>query len=119
YALLVKTLSVTNLQEEAEPTGTSGVNDTPGTAEAITPGTVHGYHVSDEDDFYTITVTGPTKIHLELTAYRNGVSREDPKYYDTYLYLYDTDGTTELISVDDAYFYDSAIEYTLTAAGTY
>src|SRR5262245_44332593 len=57
YALLVKTLTVTNLQEEAEPTGTDGVNDTPGTAQVITPGTIHGFHVADGDDYYQFTTT--------------------------------------------------------------
>jgi len=119
YVLRVHTVNVPNLQQEAEASGTDGANDTPATAETINPGTMHGYHVSGGFDYYKFTVSGPTTIGFEMTAYRNGPNRGDPNYYDTYIYLYDTDGTTELVHNDDTYFYDSAIQYRLTTAGTY
>src|SRR5882672_8252213 len=40
YAIKVSTVSVPGQQIEAEPQGTTGVNDTPATAQTITPGTV-------------------------------------------------------------------------------
>jgi hypothetical protein len=119
YVLRVHYLSVPNLQEEAEPTATSGVNDTFGTAQAITPGTIHGFHVAGEDDFYSFTVSGPSIVRFEMTAYRNGVNRGTAFYYDTYIYLYDQDGVTQLTSDDDSYFYDSSIQYKFDTAGTY
>jgi hypothetical protein len=119
YALLVKNVTVTNLQEEAEPAGTSGVNDTPATAQAITPGVIHGFHVSDEDDYYSFTTTGITKVHFDLTAYQDGVSNGDTQYYDSFMYLYDQDGTTILQQDDDCHYYDSCIEEAIVTPGRY
>jgi hypothetical protein len=119
YALRVHYITVSNLQEETEPTATDGVNDTPATAQVITPGTIHGFHVSGGLDYYTFTVAANTTVRFEMTAYRNGPNRGDANYYDPYIYLYDIDGTTELASDDDSYFYDSSIQYNFDLAGTY
>lgn len=119
YALTVSLVDVGTMQAEVEPAGVTGVNDTGATAEAITPGIVRGFHVDDESDFYSFTITEPTVIDFDLTAYRNGIFGGDDEYFDTWLALYDTDGTTQIDSTDDTYFYDSAIHHLITTPGTY
>jgi len=119
YILRASSVSVSGPQQEAEAAGVSGDNDTFDTAELIRPGTMHGYHVASELDYYKFTISGPTVVSFELCAYRNGVYADTGIYYDTWVELFDTDGTTELTSDDDTYFYDSAIQYELTTAGTY
>jgi len=119
YTLHVHTTSLANLQQETEASGATGANDTDGTAEPITPGTVHGFHVDDELDYYSFTVSAPSIVRFEMTAYRNGMCQGDTEYYDPLLALYDVDGTTELWSDDDTFFYDSAIQYHIDTPGTY
>jgi hypothetical protein len=119
YELRVLYPVVTGKQEEAELQGTDGGNDTPATAQTITPGTLHGFHVAGGVDDYTFTIDGPTTVRFEMTAYRNGVCRGDPHYYHPKMRLLDTDGTTELASDDGSFFFDPAIQHRFTAAGTY
>lgn len=119
YAVRVANVNLGSLQTEDEATGATGDNDTAATAEAIQPGTVHGFHVDDESDYYSFTVSGPSIVRFELTTYRNGVFGGDDSYFDTWLSLYDTDGTTVLFDNDDSFFYDSAIHYRFETAGTY
>ncbi len=119
YILRASYVSLSGLQEEAEQSGTTGANDTFDTAQAITPGTIHGYHVADELDYYSFSVSTPTVVRFELSAYRNGVHDDSGLYYDPSVHLYDSDGTTELAFNDDAYFYDSGIQYEIDTAGTY
>jgi len=119
YILRASYVSVSGPQQEAEAAGVSGDNDTFATAELIRPGTMHGFHVAGELDYYKFTISGPTVVRFEMNAYRNGVHNDSGLYYDTWVELMDTDGTTELTSDDDSYFYDSAIQYELTTAGTY
>jgi hypothetical protein len=119
YILRVSTVPAPGLQQETEAAGVSGDNDDSTTAEAIHPGVMHGFHVADELDYYKFTVGGPTVVRFEMNAYRNGVHNDSGLYYDTYVYLYDTDGATELTSNDDTYFYDSAIQYEIDTPGTY
>ena len=104
---------------EMEPIMVSGSNDAFGTAEAITPGRIKGFHVDDENDYYSFTIAEPTVVRFTLTAHRNGVWRSDDAYYDPAMTLYDTDGTTALRINDDVYYYDSALITRLAAAGTY
>jgi hypothetical protein len=119
YAIVVSNVSVPNLQIETEAIGVSGVNDVHTDAQAITPGTVYGFHVDDEQDYYSFTIAVPTLVDLELVAFRNGVWQADDEYYDPAMSLFDTDGTTSLAHNDDTYFYDSGIEFWLATPGTY
>ena len=43
-----------------EPVMVSGSNDAFGSAEAITPGRIKGFHVDDEMDYYSFTIAEPT-----------------------------------------------------------
>ncbi len=119
YALKVTLNDLGTQQVEAEAVGVSGANDTVGTAETITPGVVRGFHVDDEFDDYSFTITGPTVVDFEMLEYRNGVFAGDDAYFDPEISLYDTDGTTVLASNDDTFFYDSGIHFLLETAGTY
>ena len=117
YAIRVNRLSESGLQTEAATPGAT--NDTFDTAEAITPGLVEGFHTNGDHDYYSFEITSPSVVRFEMFAYRNGVFAEDDNDYDTFLDLYDTDGTTNLFSNDDAFFYDSGIQYQLNTPGTY
>lgn len=119
YILRASKVSVSGLQEEVEARLVSGDNDTFGTAEAIHTGTVHGFHVADELDYFSFTVSSPTVVRFAMNAYRNGVHDGTALYYDPIINLYDTDGTTLLTTNDDVYFFDSSIEYEIDTAGTY
>jgi hypothetical protein len=119
YGVKVTTVPVSGVQVEAEAEGVSGDNDTAATAEPITPGTMVGFHVDGEHDYYKFHIASPSTVRFELTAYRNGAWNGDDDDFDTYAYLYDTDGTTELFSQDDSFFYDSAIQYQIDTPGDY
>lgn len=119
YAIKVSTVPVSGVQIEAEPVATTGVNDTPATAQTITPGNVYGFHVDDEVDYYKFHVSSPSTVRFELTAYRNGPNNGDDDDFDTELVLFDTDGTTTLFDDDDSFFYDSAIQYQINTPGDY
>ncbi|MBK7644407.1 MAG: hypothetical protein IPJ19_15425 [Planctomycetes bacterium] len=119
YILRASYVSLPGMQEEAEARGVSGENDDFSTAQAIHTGTIHGYHVADELDYYSFTISSPTVVRFQLTAYQNGVHDDTAIYYDTIASLYDTDGTTQLFSNDDAVFYDSGIQYEIDTPGTY
>jgi hypothetical protein len=119
YAIVVSDVSIAGLQLETEAVAVTGENDVHTDAEAITPGTVYGFHVDDEADYYSFTLAEATFVDLELVSFRNGVWQADNEYYDPMIVLYDTDGTTSLAQNDDTYFYDSGIEFWLTTPGTY
>ncbi|MEW6071503.1 MAG: hypothetical protein AB1726_02765 [Planctomycetota bacterium] len=119
YGLLMSEVDLGALQEEIEAPGVSGDNDTALTAEPITPGILHGWHVDEEMDFYSFDIAGPSIVRFTLTAYRNGVYAGDDEYYDPEINLYDTDGLTVLDNGDDSYYYDSAIHYRIDTPGTY
>lgn len=120
YVVRWSRLNVGPIQFEAEPRMMTGMNDDFMTAQAISPGTVCGYHVDDEDDYYSFTVgANGAIVEFEIYTYRNGVYDGDDDSTDSYLYLYDTDGVTELFSDDDSWFYDSAIQYAIVNPGTY
>ncbi|HZN62014.1 MAG TPA: Ig domain-containing protein [Planctomycetota bacterium] len=118
YLLRINPLSLGTIQVESES------NNTFGTADAITPGTIRGTRVDGDDDVFSITITGPTIVYFEITAYRNGVfgvgGVPDDDYFDPRLALVDSDQATFLAINDDAwFFYDSAIHYLITDPGTY
>ena len=118
YCLRVDTVNVGSLQLEIGDDALLG-NDVFGDAEPIVPGTVYGFHDDDDSDYFSFEVNSPSVVRFELTSYRNGVIAGDDDYYDTWLTLYDTDGTTALYSDDDTYFYDSAIAFLIDTPGTY
>lgn len=105
------------LQFEQELEGVSGTNDTDATAEPIVPGTIYGFHVDDEADFYSFDVAAPSVVTFEMRAHRNGVWGTDT-YYDPEITLYDPT-VTQLFNNDDSFYYDSSIEYLITTPGTY
>jgi hypothetical protein len=119
YVVTVRTQTPLGYQAELEPAGTSGANDTTGTSESVTAGTVHGHHVDGEIDVFSFQVSAPTFVSLELTSYRNGVFHGDDDYFDARLRLLDANGATELSANDDAFFSDPAIHYRIDTPGTY
>ena len=60
---------------------------------------------------HSFQVTEPSIVEFEQKLYRNGIYMSDDDYVDPMLSLYDTDGTTLLRTQDDAYWYDSRIDY--------
>jgi hypothetical protein len=118
YAFRLVNFTPSGAQAEGEAQGATGGNDTPATAQAITPGSVSGWSVSGEVDYYSFTLTAPSIAHLDVTAYRNGAYRNDDSYLDSELELYAGDGTTLLNNNDDAFFGDPALNQILPA-GSY
>jgi clostripain len=91
-------------------------NEAPGQATFIG----HGATLSDaaicpagDVDYYAFSGNAGDSIVADIDAAALGSS------LDSYLYLYDTDGVTELAQNDDYDGYDSLIEYVLPADGTY
>jgi putative hemolysin len=91
-------------------------NDTWGEATAV----AYGDTLTDPDicpagdvDYYAFTGNAGDTVVADIDAWAIGSS------LDSYLYLYDTDGVTELTHNDDYDGLDSHIEYTLPANGTY
>jgi hypothetical protein len=119
YALLVRKGTPATYQQEAEPAGTTGVNDTSATAQAITPGTLQGFHTDDNSDFYSFTITGPTVACFETISQRNGTFGGDTDYFTPELRIYGTDGTTVITSESETFFGDAQACVALLAAGTY
>jgi hypothetical protein len=118
YLVTIKNVVLpTPVQFETELEGISGSNDTDATAEAIVPGTVFGFHVDDESDFYSFEVTEPVLLRFETRAFRNGAWKGGT-YFDPEIHLYDPT-VSNLFTDDDTYYYDSSIEYVATTAGTY
>ena len=119
YLLSVQTNDLpTPLQFEAELEGAIGGNDTDATAESITAGTLAGFHVDDEVDWYTFDITVPTLVTFTMNTHRNGIWKGDDEIFDPELTL--LDGTlASLRNNDDTFYLDSSIEYALTTAGTY
>jgi hypothetical protein len=105
------------LQFEAEAEGVSGDNDTEATAEPITPGTVSGFHVDDESDFYSFTVTNPALVTFALFGHRDGAWKTDT-YFDPEIVLEDPSFVV-LDDNDDTFYLDSSIHRVLETPGTY
>jgi hypothetical protein len=119
YAVRPSLVALGSAQEEFEPAGTTGANDTPNTSQDIQPGVVHGFHAQGDLDYYAITVDEPTVLRFEVTAYRDGVHDGDDGYYDPTLQLFDTNGSTPLLSEDDGFFFDPALAFEIQVPGTY
>src|SRR3954447_8958355 len=123
YALVVKLAAPpSGLQIEAEPATAVGQNDTKATAQPLSPGVVFGHYQTpgatstSDSDFYKLTIAGKTRVHLDLTASRNGAS--GAAAWDPIMELQDSQGTT-LWRNDDMVFHDPAIDYVITEPGDY
>ncbi len=119
YVFTLRTRSPGVSQNELEPATTAGANDSTATAETLVPGLLRGFHVDGETDVFAFTLTAPSVVRFELTAYRNGVWHGDDAYFDAQLRVLDTDGLTQLASEDEAFFSDPALHLRLETAGTY
>jgi len=120
YAMIASLVTLPSaIQHEVEATAVSGINDTAATAEVVTPGTIAGFHVDGEEDWYKFTVTVPSEVSYVMWGHRNGVWNSDDDSYDPEVEIVDTDGTTVLSNVDDFYFYDSSFKRVITTPGDY
>jgi hypothetical protein len=106
------------LQLELEPPGFSGANDGELTAEPIVPGTVSGFFVDDESDWYSFTLTGASLVTFTMHAHRNGLWQGDDSHYDSRIDLLGP-GMVLQASNDDTYYKDSALHHLLATPGTY
>lgn len=111
------TTLATPLQFELEPEGMTGANDSSATAEAIAPGTVAGFHVDEETDWYTFDVTAPSLATFTLHGHRNGVWKGDDSYFDPEVRLHSA--AFVLDSNDDTFYLDSALHFVINTPGTY
>ncbi len=119
YAVLVREVpGHDDLQKEAEGELVTGLNDTPGTAEAIEPGVICGFYVNDELDYYSFQITEPSIVSFEMCSFRNGTWHNLP-LHDGGLVLYDTDGVTQLAQDAEWFGFDPAIQYKFENPGTY
>jgi len=103
---------------ELEPAGVSGANDSDLAAETIAPGTVSGFFVDDESDWYAFTLSEASLVTFTMHAHRSGVWQGDDFYYDSEITLLDS-GLASLATNDDSYYLDSTIHHVLTAPGSY
>jgi len=91
-------------------------NDTPGQATPIGYGTTltdPDICPAGDEDYYSFVGSAGDPIAVDIDAWAIGSS------LDSVLYLYDTDGVTQLYGNDDYDGLDSYFEYTLPANGTY
>ncbi len=103
YVLRVRYVNPIPTQFELEPANQIGIDDTPGTAQPISPGTISGNHRHANDDYYALAVSGPRVLRVEIVAQRDGAVGGAPTLYDPLLRLYDVDGSTLLPENDDAF----------------
>lgn len=119
YLVSVKRTQFTgNVQFETEAAGVSGDNDTDTTAQTLTPGVLHGWHVDDETDFYSFPVTAPSLLRFTMSGHRNGFLAGDDGNIDPEIYLYDS-GVSLLAVNDDTFYLDSAIQFIVNTPDTY
>ncbi|MEM7164699.1 MAG: hypothetical protein AAF581_04505 [Planctomycetota bacterium] len=118
YSIRCVPVEMSELQYETEAYGESGGNDTIDTAQLVESGTIWGYHVDDESDYYAFEISAPSLVTMEMMTYRNGFLATETRYYDPYLRFYDATGA-QLATNDDAYFYDSTIWVYIDQPGTY
>lgn len=72
----------------------------------------HNFHTGSDNDWASLTVNADDTYTIETIPVTSSI--------DTYMYLYDTNGTTLISGNDDAGInYCSLITYTFTSAGTY
>ncbi|HEY6908742.1 MAG TPA: hypothetical protein VI356_05205 [Myxococcales bacterium] len=124
YALVLRLLSVpAGLQLESEPAGATGQNDTPATAQPLLPGVLYGSSdvvaagAPPFSDYFKLAVPSPLRLHLDLTATRNGSAWGD-RPWTPRLELQDAAGNV-LWGSDGAAFVDPAVDFIVTVPGTY
>jgi Bacterial pre-peptidase C-terminal domain len=124
FGVLLTLPAVTGaIQTEAEASGTVGTNDTPATAEALSPGVMFGHYDNPStnvsaSDFYKITITAPTRVHMELSSARNGFANGSLVLWDPAMTLQDAVGNI-LWQSDNTCYLDPTIDYVIVNAGTY
>lgn len=117
YAVLVRDVPM-SLVPEAEPPGTTGGNNTFGSAEFVAgPATVYGWHVDGESDYFKFQVRAGDIIRLAIVAYRNGVV-QGPGYFNPRLWIYDPFGH-KVEKVSSTVFHDVEISYFAPIPGMY
>jgi hypothetical protein len=120
YALLLKLSNPAVAPQLEAATG----HDSIANAQPISPGLVAGQYQSatNGSDYYKLTIqNAPTRVRLDLIASRNGVASPLPTAaagFDGVMELQDAQGTV-LWHNDDTVFLDPAIDYVVTANGTY
>jgi len=119
YALRVTNVSPAPNLSEIETALETGIDDTPGTAQSISPGVLAGFHRDGNDDFYSLEIPGPRVVRAEVVSARNGAWEAATSVYDPLLRLYDVDGSTILEENDDAFFRDPAVQFEVAGGGTY
>ncbi|HET7785526.1 MAG TPA: PPC domain-containing protein [Myxococcales bacterium] len=124
YAVLLRLLSLPPLlQLESEPAGATGQNDTPATAQTLLPGVLYGSSdvvaagAAPFSDDFKIAIVAPTRVHLDLTAVRNGSAWADTPWIPR-LELQDSAGNV-LWGSDGSAYSDPAVDYVVTVPGTY
>lgn len=70
-----------------------------------------GYYDGDDVDWYSLNVTSPGTVKIRLHELEAGAANLD-------MFLYDTDGTTELVDSNTVEEYEG-IHYNFTSTGTY
>ena len=119
YVLRLSYVSFGPGPTEDEHPNDVGSNDSTGTAEPVFPGTLNGFHRNGNDDFFSVTVPGPSVLRFEVVGHRVGSFEGELTAFDPLLRLFDRDGTTLLAQTDDVFLADPAIQYEVSAAGTY
>jgi len=122
FGVLVAFPSVSALQVESEAWGVTGQNDTLSTAEVLQPGVLYGHYdyVATNltaSDFYKISISSASRVHLEIVAARNGAAYGDLTWGPR-LELQDSTGVL-LAANETAYSGDPGVEYIVTNPGTY
>jgi hypothetical protein len=120
--LALPTLPSGLMQVEAEAAGTVGSNDTAATAETLVAGAMYGHYDNPStnvsaSDYYKISITAPTRVHLEIVASRIGAANGGV-LWDPAMTLQSPTGVV-LWTSDNTYYLDPAIDYIVTTAGTY
>ena len=86
-------------------------DDAVGAAETLVPGVTDGeLGMPDDEDWFAFTVTDGHRYQLTVSL---------DTLHDSYLTLYDTDGTTEILANDDRDSLGSGIDWYAPVAGTY
>lgn len=118
YSIRCRHIRLEGEQFEAEAYATSGSNDSVATAQPIEPGTLWGYHVDNEYDFYSFEVTEPSTVRIDIKAIRGGILAGESRYYDPLIRFYNEAGT-QLTANDDSVYYDSGLWLYVAEPGNY
>jgi hypothetical protein len=119
YVVSVRDAGLGAVQQEAEPEGATGINDTTAAAQAISTGVVRGWHGNGEVDAYSFVVPAPAIVGFETTAHRDGAYAGATAYYDPLVRLVASDGVSVVQSGDQGFFSDATFAFFVTVPGTY